>query len=155
MKAKVILPKGLVFNAPKLARAVENGLEGAANDVKVDFDTTTQTFSTRPAFTIERTSGERTVSTDDAIYGYLDEGTPAHPIVAHTPRGLTFAAGGSPKTAPRVIGSKRGSRGGTIVHVHAVNHPGTEARDFSGTIAKKWSGGLLASVMQRSIDSEV
>lgn len=154
MKMKVIIPKGLVFNAPALARAVENALEGSAKDVNVDFDVTTQTWKDKPTFTIEREPGSRKIATDDEIYGYVDEGTEAHPIVAHTPRGLTFGVGGSPKTAPRVIGSTRGSRGAVIVHVRAVHHPGTAARDFSGTIAKKWDG-LLPSILQRAVDSEV
>lgn len=152
---KVLLPKGLVFNAPKLARAVENGLEGAAKDVKVDLSVTTATWRTRPVFEIERKPGQRTVSTDDKVYGYVSEGTEPHTIVAKPGKTLVFGVGGSPKTAPRIIGSKAGARGATIVRAKVVHHPGTAAREFEKVIAKKWGGGLLASVMQRSIDSEL
>lgn len=154
MKMNVLLPKSLVFNAAKLARAIENGLEGAAKDVKVDFAVTTQTWATKPAFEIERKTAERIVSTDDEIYGYVNDGTRAHPIVAHGPGGLAFGVPSSPKTAPRVIGSSGGSKGSTIVHVRRVQHPGTEAREFDETIGKKWDAEL-PRIMQRAIDSEV
>lgn len=154
MKMTAILPKGLVFNASKLARAIENTLEGAAKDVKVDFGVTTQTWKVRPAFTIERETGRRIVATDDDIYGFVDEGTPPHVITAHGPGGLVFGMPSSPKTSVRVIGSKAGSRGSTIVRTHQVHHPGTEARAFSDEIAEKWDK-QLPTIMQRSIDSEV
>jgi hypothetical protein len=154
MKMKVIILKGLVVNAPKLVRAIENGLEGAAKDAKVDFGVTTQTWQTKPVFTIERKTAERIVSTTDEIYGFVNDGTPPHIIVPHSTTVLTFGVGGAPKTAPRVIGSRGGSRGATIVRAKVVHHPGTEARQFDEAISKKWDD-LLPSVLQRSIDAEL
>lgn len=150
----VKLPKGLVFNAVALARAIENGLEGAAKDVKVDLAVTTQAWQTKPVFAIERKVAERIVSTNDEIYGFVNDGTPAHIIVPRGKKVLAFGAGGSPKTAPRVIGSRSGSRGGTIVHTRVVHHPGTEPREFDETIGKKWDRQLPVT-LQRAIDSEV
>lgn len=154
MKVKVIVPNGLVFNALKLARAIENTLEGAAKDVKVDFDTTTQTWKERPEFTIERKAGVRTVATDDEVYGYVNDGTPPHVITAHGPGGLVFGVPSSPKTRVRVIGSRAGSQGSSIVHTRQVHHPGTQARAFDDAIKGKWDD-MLGDVFQRAIDSEV
>lgn len=154
MKMKVLIPKGLVFNAPKLARAVENTLEAAAKDVKVDFGVTTQTWKQKPEFTIERKTAERIVSTQDEIYGYVSEGTRPHVITARGRGGLVFGVPSSPKTHVRAIGSGRGSRGTTIVHARQVHHPGTEAREFEEVIGAKWEK-QLPIVMQRALDSEV
>lgn len=154
MKMKVLLPKGLVFNAPALARAVENALEGAAKDVKADLGVTTQTWKDKPAFAIERATAERIVSTQDAVYGYVDEGTPAHEIAPRPGGMLVFGTGGSPKTRPQAIGSTRGRAGGVIVHTRkAVHHPGTAPRLFSTVIADKWEKQLPV-LMQRALDSE-
>jgi hypothetical protein len=150
VQAKVIIPKGLVFNAPALARAIENALEGAAKDVKVDFQVTTQTWNTRPEFTVERKTAERIVSTQDEVYGYVDEGTPKHEISPKPGGMLVFGTGGSPKTRPLAIGSTRGRQGGVIVHTRKpVHHPGTKARQFSDVIKEKWDKQLPV-IMQRS-----
>jgi hypothetical protein len=154
VKMKVILPRSLVFNAPKLTRALENGLEGAAKDVQVDLQVTTQTWTTKPVFTIKRRVAGRAISTDDEIYGFVNDGTKPHVIAPRGKKVLTFGVGGSAKTAPRVIGSQSGSRGATIVRAKVVHHPGTEAREFDETIGKKWDDHLPV-ILQRAIDSEV
>jgi len=154
MKMKAIVPKGLVFHARALARAVENTLEAAAKDVQVDFGVTTQTWKHKPEFTIEREAGQRIVSTQDDVYGYVSEGTRPHVITAHGRGGLVFGVPSSPKTHVRAIGSGRGSRGTTIVHARQVHHPGTEAREFEEVIGAKWDKQLPV-LMQRAIDSEV
>ena len=94
------------------------------------------------------------IATTDTIYGYVNDGTRPHIIVPRRARVLAFGTGGSPKTAPRVIGSQPGSRGGKMVFTRRVNHPGTEARAFDETIAKKWQREA-PQVLQRAIDSEV
>lgn len=150
---RVVVPKQLV-NTAQLRRAVDNALEGEAKAVKVDLDTTTQTWAKRPAFTIAREDGKREVSTDDEIFGYVDEGTPPHIITAHGPGPLVFGVGGRAKTTPRVIGSKAGTKGSTIARARQVHHPGTAAREFTDTIKKKWDD-RLPDVLQRAIDAEV
>lgn len=147
--------KGDLIDGKKLSRAIENALTGEAKAVKVDLDTTTRTWEHRPEFTIEKGEGRRTVATDDEVFGYVDEGTPAHIITAKSAnKPLTFGVGGSPKTAPRVIGSRAGTRGGTIVRAQVVHHPGTAAREFTETIKEKWDD-LLPDAIQRAIDSEL
>lgn len=155
MKLKPIKLRGDMLDVKKLRRVIDNALDGAAKATKVDFDTTTQTWKNRPTFTIDADGHERTVATDSEIYGYVDEGTEPHVIVAKSPtRPLTFGVGGRPKTAPRVIGSRPGARGATIVRAQTVNHPGTAPRAFTDTIKSKWDD-KLADTIQRSIDAEV
>lgn len=155
MAMKVILPRKLL-NTPGLVRAIENALTGAAKNVKVDFDVTTRTWKNRPTFTIDREPGKRTVSTDDEIYSYVNDGTRPHIIAPKKPDGvLAFGVPSSPKTAVRVIGSSKGSRGSTIVRTpKPVRHPGTDAREFDVTIKDKWDD-MLPGILQRAIDSEV
>lgn len=138
----------------KVARAVENGLTGEAKIVKTDFDTTTQTWKSRPEFTTQSSPGKRIVSTDNEIYGYVDGGTPAHVITAKGPGPLVFGVPSHAKTTPRVIRSGPGGAGSTIVRARQVDHPGTAPRLFSETIAEK-SEDRLANTIQRAIDAEL
>lgn len=152
---KVFVPKSLVADPQKLARAVANALDGAAKGALVDFKVTTQTWQHQPDFAIDEPSADRRiVGTDDDIYGYVSGGTKPHVIVAHG-KALAFPGGGfRPKTQPRVIGSGAGSRGGAIILRPKVNHPGTKAREFDEAIAEKWRD-QLPEVMQRAIDAEL
>jgi hypothetical protein len=156
IRFKPILPKGEILDARKLKRAKKNALDGAAKGALVDYKVTSQTWSHKPGFTIESPSdNERIVGTDDDIYGYVDDGTPPHVIVAKPGKVLTWiGANYRAKTKPRVIGSGRGGNDNTIVYTKLVQHPGTDARDFSVTIAEKWEE-QLAILLQRAIDAEV
>lgn len=158
MKIKVIIPRDLLLDPKKLTRGLENGLTASAKAARIDFDVTTQTWRNRPTFTIEEQPGQRTISTDDDVYRYVNDGTPAHPIAPKNGKALAFRWGGkgsySPKTAPRVIGSSGGGASGGIVKLKSVQHPGTEARNFDEVIAEKWEEKLPVTV-QRAIDAEV
>lgn len=147
--------KGDMIDVKKLERAIENALTGAAKDVKIDLSVTTQTWRHRPDFEIETSPGSRIIATDDEVYDFVDSGTKPHIITASSPfRPLVFGVGGSPKTTPRVIGSRAGTKGGTTVRAQVVHHPGTAPRAFSETIVRKWDD-LLPDVIQRAIDATV
>lgn len=151
---KVIVPKSLVVDPQKLARAVANGLDGAAKGATVDFKTTTATWQHTVSFeTTEPDAARRVVGTDDEIYGYVNAGTRPHVIVAHG-KALAFGVGGRPKSRPGYIGANAGSTGKGTVFRRMVNHPGTTARGFDTAIATKWQE-QLPIIMQRAIDSEV
>lgn len=147
------LPRDL-FNTAKLERAIENALTGSAKAAKIDFDVTMQTWKKRPTFTIDTEPGKRTISTDNEIYGYVNDGTEPHPIVAKNAPTLVFGVPFKAKTSVRVIGSGPGARGSTIRRPKAAQHPGTDAREFDAVIAEKWDEQLPVT-MQRSIDAEV
>jgi hypothetical protein len=53
-----------------------------------------------------------------------------------------------------VIGSGGGSKGGATVFTKRVQHPGTDAREFSEVIAEKWEE-QLPMLLQRAIDAEL
>ena len=145
MRLEVILPKKLLFDTKKIARAIENGLDGAAKDVKVDFDVTTQTWKTRPEFKIESQPGERKVFTDNDIYRFITRGTRV--------RYATMSADFQPKTRPLFIGSNKG-RGGVVRISKLHPRPGIKAREYEQTIGEKWRK-LLPKILQRAIDAEV
>lgn len=153
MPLKVIIPRSLALDTKRMARAIDNGLEASALAAKVDFGVTVQTWQKKPPFEIVKTENGRIVGTDDDIYGYVNDGTRAHLIVAKNAKTLAFGVPSSPKTTPRVIASTGGRRGSTPVYVKAVQHPGTEAREFDETIAKKWREQFPVT-MQRAIDAE-
>lgn len=152
---KVFVPKSLVADPQKLARAVANALDGAAKGALEDFKVTTATWQHKVDFTIDSPGADRrVVGTDDDIYGYVSGGTRPHIIVAHG-KALAFPGGGfRPKSRPRYIGSNKGSKGGAVIFRPVVHHPGTTAREFDEAIAEKWQKELPVT-MQRAIDSEV
>jgi hypothetical protein len=146
--------KNPIPDSARMRRAVENALTALAKGAEVDFKVTTQTWKHKPVFKVESKPGERTVGTDDRIYGYVDEGTAPHIITPKRSKRLVFMAGGRAKTRPRSISSGAGSPGSTKAFAKVVHHPGTEARDFSKTIAEKWRRQHEA-IMQRAINAEV
>jgi hypothetical protein len=151
----VFVPKDLVLDPRKLARAVSNGLDAAQKGAAIDFEVTVSTWQHKPDFEQRKPNeATRTVETDDEIYGYVSGGTKPHVIVAHG-KALVFPSGGfRPKSRPGYIGANQGSKGKGVVFRKMVSHPGSKARDFDKAIAKKWQEQLPIE-MQRAIDSEV
>ena len=141
MKLVPITPKTMAAKMRSAPDAVEQGMDDAADAVKKDFEKTTQGWQHSVTFTIVKKGDDRIISTDDEVWGFVDEGTRSHLIVARRARVLRFAVGGTPKTQPGRITSGSGSAGGAVVMRPRVNHPGTKARLFSQQIAKLWTKG--------------
>lgn len=141
------------LDAKAYARAIENTLTQSALAAKADFGVTTQTWKHKPKFDIDSKEGARVVGTNDEIYQYVDEGTRAHEIRARNAKRLAFRRGYSAKTSPRSISSRAGGGSGDWAYAKVVRHPGTRAREFADTIAKKWDKELPVQ-MQRAIDAE-
>lgn len=156
MRMKAVVPRRLALDPRRLGRAIENALDGAARAAKVDFEVTQQTWSekSRAAFEIVSRPGERVVQTADRPYVFVTGGTRPHVIRARAAARLAFPANFAAKTTPRRIASGAGGRGGPMVFVREVRHPGSEAREFEVVIAAKWQGRLPVTV-QRAIDAEV
>lgn len=140
IKLTPIKVKASATNFAKIEKGVRAALDTAKDGVLDDFEATTQGWEHNVAFTATAERDGYTVGTDDEIYGYVDQGTRPHVIVGAPV--LRFQSGYKPKTAPRVIGSGGGGATGGIVYTRRVNHPGTEAREFSQTIAEKWQREL-------------
>lgn len=148
MSMKVVFPKQL-FDIDGFERAVDDALDETALDVQAEFGKTTATWENKPTF--RRTKPRpsmRVISTDSAIYGYVNDGTKPHVIKAKTSRGLVFKPGGSPKTQRGIIGSGPGKRGANWVVKDEVQHPGTEARDFAAQIGDEAQDDLTRRVEQ-------
>ncbi len=141
---KVILPPKDLLDPQRYLRVVENSLTETARAIKIDFDTTTATWSDRPDFRIESHTGERTISTDDEVYGYINRGT----AVRHA----LMEPGFRPKSRRRYIGANKG-QGGVVIVSKKIVRPGIEAREFDEAIAVKWHDEFPAQ-LQRAIDSE-
>lgn len=151
IKLKAIRSSRDPFDPAAYRRAIRAALDATAKQVKADYDKTVATWRNKPSFSIEAPAdNERVIGTDDEIYGYVDDGTRPHVIVAHG-KTLAFPGQSSPKTAPRVIGSGGGSRGGATVFTKRVQHPGTDARDFSEVIGEQ-AEQRLADELQRALD---
>ena len=146
--------RGLLANPESLSQVIENALTGAALGVKADYGVTTQTWEHRVKFVIHSKTGERTITTGDKIYGYVDRGTRAHVIRPRNGKRLAFKGNYRAKTSPNTIGSRSGGASGATIFAKAVRHPGVKARNFSKIIAAKWSKQLPA-IMQRAIDAEI
>lgn len=156
MKPQVILPKRPILDVRKMKGAIVSTLNAQAKAIKVDFDVTTQTWNSRPAFKISSPSEyTREISTDDDIYAMLNEGTKAHIIRPKSARGiLRFTTPFRSKTIPNQIRSRKGDKGTVPAVARVVHHPGTAARNWNKVIAKKWQE-RIGDIFQRAIDSAV
>jgi hypothetical protein len=156
MTRAIRVPRELLALPQRMARAVENGMQAAAEGVRADFVATTRTWEHGVSFTISRPGAfRRVIGTDDEIWSMLDAGTKPHIIAPRRARALAFAVGGRPKTRPRVLNSSGGSTGNTFVTTRGiVQHPGTKPREWTDVAQEKWEG-RLADTVQRAIDSEV
>jgi len=144
-QVKLIKPSTL--KQDKMRLAFLNAMRKQATEIKREFEKTTATWEHEVKF--ESTVGLRRtppgpevlVWTDDEIYGYVNNGTRPHPIFPVRAKVLRFQWGGkgsyTPKTTPRVIGSRAGGPSGPEVHRPYVQHPGTEARHFDEEIEKQ------------------
>lgn len=145
--ARPIKPKGRSSDFSRLPGAVKKGMRRAAEKIKEDYEKTVQHWKRDVEFTIrEEGDFDLIISTDDEVWGWVDEGTKPHVIEARPGKILRFGAGGKVKTTPGVLVSGAGSRGNAVVFRRRVRHPGTKARNFSKEIARRWRKGVAPFV---------
>lgn len=152
IRLTVIKPNAKKVLFTRFADAARQGLEDAADGALKDFQSTTKTWKHDVTFEKKaRKDGYDIGPTGGAteIYGYVDQGTRAHRIIARRAKRLRFGVGGSPKTRPGAIGSGSGSAGKGAVFARAVNHPGSKARGFSKLIRAKWAAQTKRLIEQR------
>jgi hypothetical protein len=134
--------KGLAKKYQELARKmpslVDDTMRSIAEDAKSDFEKTTETWKNKPRFDVVKQTRSYNVTTQDAVYAYVDKGTKPHRIRPVNANVLAFQGGYQAKTTPRVIASRSGGPSGPVVFSVGVMHPGTEARQFTKTILDKW-----------------
>jgi hypothetical protein len=148
MKLTPILPKKKLPSSREIERVIEQVMDNAAYDAMDAFLGVTSTWKNRPSFHIRKTNSGRTVSTRSKIFAYVDRGTRAHTIKPKRAGGvLRFKAGGfKPKSRPGSLKASRGAPGRKWVASKGVQHPGTEAREFSKKVGEK---------MQKEIGKEM
>jgi len=140
--AKAVNPKKLKQDVFRLEFLT--AIHEMEREIRSEFEKTVESWDKKPKFQSEITlkgGPAALVGTDDEVYGYVNNGTPPHVIAAKSGKSLAFQWRGPgsyrPKTRPRIIGSSAGGPTGDTVYPKAVQHPGTEAREFDKTIQIK------------------
>lgn len=131
-----------LFNGGLVEQLLTQAVNQTLKVIDSDFRKTTNSWKQQPEFTIKlaRLQGGDLVgevSTNDAIYLYVNNGTVAHDIRPRNAKKLHFMSGYRAKTSHRVIGSHAGGPSGSDVFSQGVHHPGTEAREFDKEIADR------------------
>jgi hypothetical protein len=145
--AKSLKPKKLKVKEVRLK--LLNALRAEGRIVKREFEKTTATWKgAKPTFEIAigLTGKDAIVLVGPAgdqegaqKWVWLNDGTEPHPIRAKNVPNLIFrdGRGFKPKTKVKTFSSGPGANVGKWVKKPAVQHPGIEARDWTGEIAKK------------------
>ena len=144
---QAIKPGAPIVRSEKFLKAYIQTLKDVTDGMKEDYRKTTKTWKKKPRFTTQlpKTVGsniEASAGTDNVIYGYVDEGTPAHVIRPKKGKFLVFRPNFYRKTIPGVLSSTKGGQFGRPVFAKKVNHPGTKPRKFTITIQQKWQPEL-------------
>lgn len=153
--ARQISPKPI--NARAMRGELLGELRRLGNDVKKDFDSTTDTWEgAKPKMVseLELAQGRAALFVGPAGTGgegeqkwnRLNDGTRGpYPIYPGAVTGksnkvaMKFPGTYTAKTMPGVIGSRGGGAGGAPVFAKAVIHPGLKARKWDELIARKWT----------------
>lgn len=133
MRIIPIIPKGKVFDIRAMERALEDGMDKAAVDLKKDFQLTVKTWSDKPSFGIESKKERRIVSAKNKIYFFVSEGTRV--------RYATMTPNFKAKTAPGRFQAGAGA-GGVAYISKRRPRPGIKARKFDDQLVKRWRGKL-------------
>lgn len=146
---KAIKP-GKLPTSQEYAAAMKKAVQKSADLTMRDLQATTRTWKHKPKFAIfvdENATGFMvSAGTNDAIYGYVDEGTKPHDIKPKRSKYLRFSSGYKAKTRVGIIGSQEGGSFGDSVFSQGVHHPGFPGRHFAVLIAKR---------RQKTIEQEI
>lgn len=138
---KTIKPQKL--DIAGVAQRLEKVLQSEGEAIAKEYRKTVATWANKPKFeTLTDTSGGDLIilvgptGNADAIkhFEWTDQGTKPHIIRAKNAPRLAFRTGFTAKTRAKVIGSGPGGTSGALTRPQVVNHPGTEAREFTQTI---------------------
>jgi len=158
---EAIVPKQ--FDTTIFAKSMKKTLKSLAKQALADFELTTENWEEQVEFTIDGPTKRGkdwvvSVGTDNVIWGWVDQGTEEHEIVARRSKdGLlhfqpTSALVGT-RTRPGSLYSGQIRRGAWVT-ARSVIHPGITARDFTGIIRDKFEREMLKAfggMMQRNL----
>lgn len=124
--------------ARNLPGIVDAAIQSLARDEGIPlFQNTTRTWQHKPTFeTIKQPRGWA-IKTTDQIYNWVDQGTRPHTITAKNVPFLVFRYPYRSATVPNVISSRAAARGNNWARKRSVQHPGTEARNFTDIIIRR------------------
>lgn len=147
------LNKGLAQKYQNMAKQLrglkDDTMMAIAEEAKRDFEATVSTWDNKPEFVIDVRPRSYAIITDDEVYGFVDKGTKPHKIPVGELGFLAFRGSYQAKTSPRVIQSRSGGASGSYVYTtKTIDHPGTEAREFTKTINNKWQGQVANRMRQ-------
>ncbi len=149
-----IIPRSPLYQTATMQHEIKSALDKLAKDVKKTFEGTTSTWETDVKFetkvTLTSSEAKVEVTTDNEIYGYVNEGTKPHIIRPKRARMLAFQSGYRAKTRPRSIVSGPGGAFGESVFANVVHHPGTKAREFTKWVSVRYQD-ILPMVIQQAI----
>lgn len=128
------------------------------NEIANDFEATVETWSSKPKFIKKSPSlaggmVNIEVYTEDQVYGWVSEGTPAHDIpLSEEKKAFKFAGTYTAKTVPGVLKARAGgAKDKSYARLRVVSHPGIEARNFDLLIKEDWEPKIELR-MQRALD---
>ncbi len=137
IKVTPIVPIGVVFDVRKAKHIADKNMKELANSAQAKFEKVTSSWKTSVDFKQTETSGSYKISTDNAVFGYVNSGTKPHKTVPRGAKMLQFQTGYKPKTSPNSLGVSGSSYSGATLVRKSVNHPGTTARNFDNQILKE------------------
>jgi len=144
---------GAKRKSPRMQQVIDGVMFQEAREIKKDYERTTRTWKTKVTFVIKKESDFRyLVSTSNRIYGYVDQGTRAHPIYPRRAKALRFNTRGfRAKTSPNTLVAYAGSPAKPPTAFRKkVNHPGFKGRFFTKRLAEK-SRKRFAKKLQNAI----
>lgn len=150
-----IIPRSPLYHTATMEREIKDALTKLGKDVVKTFEGTTSTWNTKVKFdlkvTVNNNEASIEVSTDNEIYGYVNEGTKPHIIRPKRARRLAFQTGYRAKTRPKSITSGPGGASGPYAYANIVHHPGTKAREFTKYVTIRYVD-ILPMVIQDAIN---
>lgn len=150
--SEAITLDGDLFDIPELQRAVNEGMDVAAELAAEDFDDHQSTWSEKSKGVIHITSNrfDRTVRVFGKIYIIVDHGRGARTIVARRARFLRFRSY-KRKTTPNRIPAGQGGAFGEYKYRKQVFQKASTPSNISMTVARKYDKEL-AGIVQLSIN---
>ena len=149
-----IIPRSPLYRTQTMHDAIRKAIHDTGMNMKKTFEGTTSTWDTDVKFTMRSTftdsKCEIEVSTDNEIYGYVNEGTKPHVIRPRFAKRLAFQTGYRAKTRPKSITSGPGGASGPYAYANVVHHPGTKAREFTKYVTIRYVD-ILPMVIQQAI----
>jgi hypothetical protein len=170
---QAVLPMPLLTK--EMQRVIFEDQMKMSKKIKKDFEKSVRTWDHRPKMQVRvkypikvmRGNAMLTINIgpdpfdpDTKIFTFVDLGTRPHEIRAKNAPALVFQWGGpgsyKAKTKPRNLNATTGGPTGPIVAFEKVNHPGTEARLISETVARHWgqlSRKYAPKTMERVVEA--